>query len=305
MPDDGGGRFTQEFSRSVVLNIMLTGAHGFTGVHFMRHADAAGHTITPILSDLTDKSALENELRGLKPDAVVHLAAVSFVGHVDNAAFYAVNVVGTTNLLSALAQAHCKPKCVLVASSANVYGNCPQSPIDEDQAPAPVNHYAASKLAMEHMALTFVPQLPVVLARPFNYTGPGQALQFVIPKLIEHFKRRAPNVELGNIDVQREYNGVDFVCQSYLHLLEGGTVGATYNVCTGITYSLPQVVMALQKLTGHIMNVTINAKLVRANEVHRLCGNPARLMALWENRHAQWPDCIQLESTLAQMLDAS
>ena len=177
--------------------ILLTGAAGFTGLFFKSAAEAAGHTVWPLAADLTDKAAVAAEVAQVQPTAVVHLAAISFVGHADDAAFYSVNVLGTVNLLAALAALPVPPTKVLVASSANVYGNCDASPITEAQPPAPVNHYATSKLAMEHMALTYADRLPVVITRPFNYTGPGQAPQFLIPKLVSHFARRADRIELG------------------------------------------------------------------------------------------------------------
>ena len=90
-------------------------------------------------------------------------------------------MMGTINLLDALCALPICPSKVVLASSANVYGNCAVSPIKEDQPPAPVNHYAMSKLAMEHMARTFASRLPIVITRPFNYTGPGQRSNFLIP----------------------------------------------------------------------------------------------------------------------------
>jgi nucleoside-diphosphate-sugar epimerase len=287
------------------LKILLTGADGFTGVHFTRHAEAAGHTVWPLRSDLTDAVALKAEVTQAAPDALVHLAAIAFVGHADDAAFYAVNTVGTVNLLNAVAALPRRVRCALVASSANVYGNCESSPIAETQPPAPVNHYAASKLAMEHLAQTFVDRFPVVMARPFNYTGPGQANHFLIPKLVDHFARRAPVVELGNLGVEREYNDVDFVCQSYLHLLAHGLPGLPYNVCTGHTYSLLDVVARLQLQTGHTIDTEVNPRLVRANEVHRLCGDAARLRAVWQAAGAAWPQAADLDKTLARMLESA
>jgi len=122
------------------------------------------------------------------------------------------------------------------------------------------------------------PQLPLVITRPFNYTGPGQGIDFVIPKLVDHFRRRAPSVRLGNLHVQREYNDVRFVCDAYLRLLQDAPPG-TYNVCTGVTYDFNAVLGALQDITGHSLQVNVDPALVRANEVHRLCGDPARLNA--------------------------
>jgi nucleoside-diphosphate-sugar epimerase len=196
-------------------------------------------------------------------------------------------VVGTMNLLAALAALPRVPDKILLASSANIYGNCDASPIDEDQAPAPVNHYAASKLAMEHMALTWSDRLPIVITRPFNYTGVGQSGQFLIPKLVDHFARSATHIELGNLHVEREFNDVRMVCQAYLSLLTHGLVGQTYNICSGQAYTLQQVIDTLIQLTGYTMELHVNPDLVRANEVLRLCGNPGKLNRLFLKAHAE------------------
>ena len=147
MPDDGGGRFAPQSKRGIVLNILLTGANGFTGLHFIALAQQVGHAVTALQVDLTQPQAVTDAVASAvaalpraQPWAVVHLAALSFVGHADELAFYGVNVQGTLNLLAALVGQAVRPSCVLVASSANVYGNCRQSPIAESQAPAPVNH---------------------------------------------------------------------------------------------------------------------------------------------------------------------
>jgi nucleoside-diphosphate-sugar epimerase len=136
-----------------------------------------------------------------------------------------------------------------------------------------------SKLAMEHMAWTYLDKLPIVITRPFNYTGPGQAPQFLIPKLVSHFARRAPAIELGNLHVEREFNDVRMVCDAYLALLAHGVPGEVYNVCSGQPYTLQHVIGLLSAITGHAMEVTVNPAFVRANEVHRLCGSAAKLLA--------------------------
>ncbi len=266
------------------MRILITGATGFTGRHLISKMQAAGHVCLALRSNLTNIEALRSDVASCGPvDAVVHLAGISFVGHSDNAAFYSVNTVGTSNLLEVLAstalQAGRPPVRVLIASSANVYGNCENSPIAENQPPAPVNHYAASKLAMEHMALTFSDHLQIVIARPFNYTGPGQTPPFLIPKIVDHFVRRADVIELGNLHVEREFNDVRMVCEAYLGLLAHGAPGQIYNVCTGRPHTLQSVLDTLTELTGHHLNIQVNPELVRANEVHSLSGNPDRMHA--------------------------
>lgn len=282
------------------MKILLTGAAGFTGLFFNSVAKAAGHHVVALQSDLTDKAALAAEVFQSAPDAVVHLAAISFVGHADEASFYNVNVLGTLNLLAALAYLPVPPTKVLLSSSANVYGNCNESPITETQAPAPVNHYATSKLAMEHMALTYANRLPLIITRPFNYTGPGQSQQFLIPKLVTHFARRSNRIELGNLHVEREFNDLRLVCAAYMGLLNHGQPGQVYNVCSGQPYTLQNVLAKLQAITGHTMAVDVNPDFVRANEVHRLFGSPAKLQAT-VGPLGHWV----LEDTLRWMLETN
>jgi GDP-6-deoxy-D-talose 4-dehydrogenase len=283
------------------LRILLTGAGGFTGRHFTAYAQANGHEVVPLRANLMHREAVQAEVRTHLPDTVVHLAAISFVGHTDERAFYAVNVIGAMNLLTALAELHQPPLRVLLASSANVYGNCEVSPISELQTPAPVNHYAVSKLAMEHMASTYLPKLPIVIARPFNYTGSGQSENFVIPKLVDHFVRRADVVELGNLNIEREFNDVHLVCDAYVALARIGGVGETYNVCSGKSYTLQYVIDTLVKLTGHHPSIRTNPTFVRTNEVHRLYGSPAKLMTLLTASRCKL-NPSNLEKTLARML---
>lgn len=297
MPDDGRGRHAPQRSRVLVLKILLTGADGFTGRAFARLAQTAGHEIVALGCDLTDAAAVAEQVDAIRPEAVVHLAAIAFVAHQDASALYAVNVVGTMNLLDALCRLPQRPRRVLVASSANVYGNCEDSPIVELTPAAPVNHYAASKLAMEHMAMTCADRLPLVIVRPFNYTGPGQAVQFLIPKLVDHFARLVPAIELGNLHVEREYNDVRMVCEAYLRFLQTDGVTGTFNVCSGQTYSIRQLLDLLSAITGHQIEVRVNPALVRSNEVHRLCGNPSRLIEMM----GPLPT-FSLEDTLRSML---
>lgn len=283
------------------MKIFLTGAEGFTGRYFTDRAGAAGHEVIPMQANLTNREALVREVLSVKPEVVVHLAAISFVGHTDNSAFYAVNVVGTTNLLEALTRLPSAPHRVLLASSANIYGNSEQSPLAETQSPAPVNHYAMSKLAMEYMARTFADRLNIVIARPFNYTGPGQDINFVIPKLAKHFAERASSISLGNLDVEREFNDVQMVCDAYLCLMQYGRAGEAYNVCSGQPHTLREVIACFERVTNHRIDVEVDPAFVRKNELHRLCGSPDKLNALLRDYGVDLAPPT-LQDTLARML---
>jgi GDP-6-deoxy-D-talose 4-dehydrogenase len=280
--------------------MLVTGADGFTGVHFVKHALEAGYEVFEFNADLTNPVAVQNQVNTAAPDVVVHLAAISFVGHDRASAFYDVNVIGTLNLLDALLKLPKLPSRVLLASSANVYGNCDQSPITEVQVSVPLNHYAMSKLAMEYLAMTYADRLPLFFVRPFNYTGPGQVESFVVPKIVSHFKSRAVTVELGNLTIEREYNDVRMVTDAYLKLLDKAAVGQIYNICSSKTYTLHQVIDILVELTGHQIKIAVNPVFVRDNELHRLCGDATKLNATIGKF-----DSIALKDTLRWMLESN
>ena len=268
----------------------------------MAMAQLRGFELIGLQSDITNLIALEKEVLKVTPDAVIHCAGISFVASKDQEAFYRVHALGTSNLLTALTQLPQKPKKVLLASSATVYGNAALTPTPEEYPLKPMDHYAMSKVAMEEMAKTFFDQLPIIIARPFNYTGVGQHDNFLIPKLIRHFAQKAPAIELGNLLVEREFNDVATICEAYLALLEYGHPGEIYNVGTGQVRSLANVVDTLVKLTQHPMKISVNPDFVRANEVRRMCGSPQKLMDLLyqHNLKLQIPS---LEETLQKMLD--
>jgi len=259
------------------MRLLLTGADGFTGQVLSEQAQARGYEVYGLASDITDKEAMAVEVARVEPEVVVHLAGISFVAHADDSAFYQVNVIGTQNLLGALAALPTRPQSVILAGSALVYGNSQASPIAETEPVAPPNHYALSKLAMEYIARTYLDRLPIIITRPFNYTGPGQAPEFLIPKLVRHFAQRATMIELGNLDVEREFNDVRMVCEAYLALLQKGVPGELYNVCSGSPHTLREVMSKLERLTDHTMQITVNPAFVRPDEVRSLYGSADKL----------------------------
>jgi GDP-6-deoxy-D-talose 4-dehydrogenase len=257
--------------------LLITGADGFTGRYVWDAAIAAGYEpLAPLAGfDLLSPESCQATIEHTQPDYLIHLAALSFVAHPDQSALYSVNTVGTQNLLQAVHNSGLSLKKIIIASSANVYGNVPveQQPITERQPPAPVNHYAASKLAMEYMVHTWFDKLPITITRPFNYTGVGQADHFLVPKLVKHFAERLPTVSLGNLDVARDYSDVRDVAADYVFLLQQPLAGETINLCTGRAQSLSSILETLRKLSGHSIAVLSDQNLQRVNEISSIRGS--------------------------------
>lgn len=291
------------------LTALVTGAGGFTGRYLVPAlrdkgfrviglGEGASSADVDLSCNLTDAAAVRSAVLQAQPTHVVHLAALAFVGHGDARAFYDVNLFGTLNLLEALAGLGVHPQKVLIASSANVYGTPGVEVIDEAVCPAPVNHYACSKLAMEHMVRTWFERLPIVMTRPFNYTGVGQDDKFLIPKIVSHFKRRASRIELGNLDVSRDFSDVRDIVDAYVGLLESDARSDVFNICSGKAVALRSVLDIMSIMTGHAMQVDVNPAFVRPNEIPVLRGSLRKLTETigFTPRYA-------LEDTLAWTLD--
>lgn len=288
---------------------LITGVNGFTGKYVADELKQAGYDVygTGVVAsdlpqyfqvDLLDKISLARVILEVQPIVVVHLAAIAFVGHGSANDFYQVNVIGTRNLLESLALHANGLEAVLIASSANIYGNSTEGVLAENTPSNPANDYAVSKLTMEYMAKLWQDKLPLFFVRPFNYTGIGQSEDFLLPKIVSHFKRRAPIIELGSLDVYRDFSDVRVVAEVYRRLLEVKPLGQTINICSGRAHALHEVLALAEKISGHTIGVRVNSEFVRANEVKSLCGDVTRLHSLIGEIKSP-----SLEDTLRWMLE--
>jgi len=290
--------------------VLVTGAGGFTGRHLCALLRAQGHEVVEltehapagpheIRAELTDLAQVRDAVSIARPERVVHLAAIAFPGHADAAAIYEVNVVGTLHLLQALSEAGTGTGGVLLPSTATVYAGDASAALTEDSPLAPASHYAVSKLAMENMARLFADRLPIVVVRPFNYTGPGQREPYLVPKIVRHFAQRAAVIELGNIDSERDFLDVRTVVDAYARLLSTGAAhGGTFNLCSGAGTSVRSMIGKLEALTGHAIEVRVNPAFVRPNEPRRIVGSADRLRGAIGDLLA-----VPLERTLGDMLE--
>ena len=271
--------------------VLITGIEGFTGRYVRKEFQNSGWEVygfggsekqkeNYFKANLLDIESLKNVVKEVKPHAVVHLAGIAYAAHLHAIDFYNIHVLGTLNFLSVLEEHGENIEKVLLASSANVYGNTEAGVFSESAPLKPFNDYGVSKLAMEYMAWLWREKLPIVIARPFNYSGVGQTQNFLLPKLVWHFQQKKSEVLLGNIDVARDFSDVRSVAYAYRRLIETpGSKGAV-NVCSGQAFTIRQVLGVLQDLAGYSIEIKVNQSLIREGEVRILYGSHERLSGL-------------------------
>ncbi len=283
-----------QLARQDSPRLLITGASGFTGQHLTALAVQQGYRVHAMVqpgraqelvrpdcyrveAELTDASAMRQVLREAQPHYVIHLAAASHVANRGAEEIYLSNVVGSVILMEALASECPELKRVILASSANIYGNASKLPLTEDSPPQPVNDYALSKLAAEWAADRRRARLPLIIVRPFNYTGLGQSDQFLVPKIVSAFRRHEELISLGNIEVARDFSDVRDVVAAYLALLETRSKHWLFNICSGRSTRLQEILEIMQQLSGHTIRVQVDPALVRENEIRELYGSDVRL----------------------------
>lgn len=283
--------------------ILITGHDGFTGHYLWRRLESLGHELFALNTkegpvDLREGAVVEKALRAIRPDKIIHLAAISSVDHGDVKQIYDVNLWGTRNLFEAAAKVTPNIEAIVVASSANIYGN--QSGQLGEAAPIrPANDYAVSKVAVEMLAETYRDRLPVILVRPFNYTGAGQSNRFVVSKIIDHLRAGKGQIHLGNLDVARDFSDVRDICNFYAALISNSeAIGHIYNLCSGRSVALKQILKMACDLAGRDLEILQDPKLMRNNDIQVLYGDPSKINKLMENYRR-----YDLSETLAWMLN--
>lgn len=284
------GASSRPRGRGLKKRLFITGHSGFVGQHIQSRL-ALPDSPWELLSaatpyDLTDAGSLV-DLWPQVPDAVIHLAGQTFVPEAfrDPARTLDINLIGTLNLLQAL-KARGFAGTFLYVSSGDVYGQVGESalPITELQPPCPRNPYAVSKLSAEFLSLQWgmSEQWPVLVARPFNHIGTGQKDSFVIASAARQISRikqglQAPQLEVGDIDVTRDFLDVADVISGYFALLEKGQSGQVYNICSGREQSIRSLIEQLADLAEVEMQLVQDAARMRRADQRRVCGSHAKL----------------------------
>lgn len=258
--------------------------------------------------DLGDPERVSAAVAQVRPQNVIHLAAQSSVGLAiqDPVATYRTNFNGTLNLLMALRK-HGFTGRMLYVGSGDVYGSVPEEklPVAEDQPLRPRNPYAVSKVAAEALCYQWSQTGPfeIVMARPFNHIGPGQSPMFAV----SHFARQivarqagraAARLQVGDIDVTRDFTDVRDIVRAYTALLRGGRNGEAYNVCCGLERSLRQVIEALCEVCGVRIELEVTPDRLRPSEQRRMRGSFAKLHA-----DTGWEPAIPFDQTLRDIVE--
>ncbi len=291
------------------MRVLVTGSRGFVAGWLLPHLESRGDVVVGLDSevDVTDAAALADAVTRAAPEGICHLAAQASVhdSWVDPATTFAVNAVGTVNLLQAALACRRRPRVLLVSSS-EVYGrvDAESLPVREDHPFAPASPYAASKAAAELAGLQawLGSSLEVVRARPFNHTGPGQRPDFVVPALAqqvaEAVRRGVGTLRTGNLAARRDITDVRDVVRAYRDLLVAGAPGEVYNVCRGESVAIEQVARRLLELAGVDIPIVADAQRMRPADLPEMRGDPARLHGA-----TGWVPEIPLDVTLGDVLD--
>jgi GDP-4-dehydro-6-deoxy-D-mannose reductase len=307
------------------VRVLLTGASGFAGPVVAAALAGRGHTVHGFArhppdparapagmafhaGDVRDAGALARVVAAAAPDAVVHLAAVAApaAAETDPPLAYAVNLGGTLALLAAVRAQPSRPRLLVVSSSA-VYGAVrpAELPLTEDAPLRPLTVYGASKAAAELAALQWgrAYGLDVVVARPFNHTGPGQDPGYVCAALAQQIAaieagRQAPVLMVGNVDPVRDLSDVRDMAAGYVALLERGHGGAVYNLCAGEGVSVAEIIAQLRTLARVPLRAHIDPARRRAHDVERIVGSHDRATA-----DTGWTPQVPLLETLSRVLD--
>lgn len=317
-----------------MLRALITGASGFVGPWLIRelldhgwevvagayapppsngadHSDHAGTADAAATThdgrlvwtacDVRDGQQLGQAITASRPDAIFHLAGVSFVPAVDAdpGAALEVNVIGAARLVTAVARLRAQGVCdpvVLVVGSGLQYGVQPPDsmPLTEQAPQEPRDVYAASKVAQEQLALAAWrgEGVRVIATRSFNHSGPGQPPHFLLPRLVREalaLKRTGgDSLTIGNVDSVRDFLHVADVARAYVLLAERGQPGEAYNVCGGSGTRVDTAAERVLALAGVHARLNVTPALQRAVDVPVLVGDSSKLRAAtgWAPRHS-------------------
>lgn len=310
--------------------ILITGVTGFAGYHLAKYlTDTTKHTIIGTYHsdsslsqlaelrerlqfyriDLTDKSSVFDLIEEIRPDEIYHLAAqTSTTDSFKNPEkTLLTNIFPEVYIFEAVKKVGLFNTRILIVSTSEVYGLITPHdlPIDEETPFRPLNPYAVSKVAQDLLGLQYfyVDQLQIVRARPFNHIGPRQKPKFVLPmfakQIVEIEKgQKEPVLMVGNLKVKRDFTDVRDIVRAYVLLMEKGVAGDVYNVGSGKSVEIQEILDILLSLTNKIIEVKEDPQLFRNIDIMDIVCDNSKLIQI-----TGWKPQISLKRTISDTLD--
>jgi GDP-4-dehydro-6-deoxy-D-mannose reductase len=310
------------------MKVLITGIAGFVGSHLSELLLKKGEEVFGIClpdeslenirqikkelhltnCDITDFDRLSFVIKRINPDEIYHLAAFSSVGKsfAQPLDTIEVNVRGTLYLLEILRNLRKKPRILIVGSS-DMYGVVKPKdiPITEETPLLPVSPYGSSKAACDLLAYQFFKSYGVqtIKARAFNHTGPRQGIGFVVPDFASQITKieagiLPPVMKVGNLSSKRDISDVRDIVRGYRLLMKKGKPGEAYNICSGKTYSIKNVLKVLISLSKKKIRVRTDEERSRLAEIPVLAGDNSKI-----KRTTHWRPEISIETTLEDSLN--
>lgn len=309
---------------------LITGISGFAGSFLAEHlvekntftvagtylSESSKENVASIGShlsltqiDLMDHEKVTELIRKEKPDVVFHLAALSSPAESfkDPSRTINNNIVGEVNLLEAIREAGLMQTRILIISSAEVYGVVSEKdlPVDEETKLRPASPYAVSKIAQDFLGLQYyyAHKLPIIRVRPFNHIGPRQAPNFVVSSFAKQIaeiekKKNPPVLRVGNLNAKRDFTDVRDIVRAYELLIEKGVAGEVYNLGTGESHRISDVLQTLLSLSSVSISVTKDQALLRPGDLPDNVCNRTKITKV-----TGWEPKISLEQSLRDTLD--
>ncbi len=295
------------------MKYLITGSAGFVAgylIDAIRRAEPAAEIVGVDRADLdlADFAAVGELIARVRPDRLVHLASFSSVGLSWHEPV--VSFTNNTNIFLNVIE-HVRRNSphtrILSIGSSEQYGLVAPSdlPLRETTPMRPLSPYAVARVAQEHLGDVYVRGygLDVVATRSFNHVGPGQSNRFVISALAQQFAEHARGtreaIRVGTTSVIRDFLDVRDVVTAYLALLERGTRGEVYNICSGRGIRIADAIAMFAGFAGGSPRIEVDPALVRPVENEVVIGDHAKLTAA-----VGWRPTIALEASLRAVYDA-
>ncbi|UCH97751.1 MAG: GDP-mannose 4,6-dehydratase [Candidatus Aminicenantes bacterium] len=277
--------------------VLITGCSGFLGSHLLdvleKEPDLVLSGITEVTDftssrlkvyhvDIRDRRKVFAAAADIRPDLTFHLAAIANVGFSwkHQQLTYQVNFIGSSNVIEAIHRFSPHSRLLLM-SSAELYGNCEGEACKETvPVSSPTNPYSLSKYAMEMVGNLYrrAENLDIVTVRSFNFTGPGQSDQFMASDFshqiaeIEKGKRK-PLIRVGKLDAIRDVSDVRDIARYLTVIAKKGESGEIYNLCSGNTYSIKDILDILLSFSTKDIKVVVDEDKLRPVDTPRLWGD--------------------------------